>query len=97
MIPLLLLIWAGTLRVHWGSSLEGAALRIVFVMDLALLLQESVLSKWAKSLHAHAVADGAVSTPALDEARVDTRSGSKLVRLPADENSRPAESWAVQR
>lgn len=69
-IPFLFLVWAATLRVSWGASLEGFAWTLAVLIDLALLLQARVLSKWSFSLHAHAVADGDVSTPALDEERM---------------------------
>ncbi len=69
-IPFLLLVWTVTLRVSWGGYLEELALTVAVLIDLALLLQARILSKWSFYLHAHAVADGAVSTPALDEARM---------------------------
>jgi hypothetical protein len=70
-IPIVFLGVAFTLRVEWGALIEATLVVLVVAADLVLLLQARILSMWSYSLHAHAVADDVVSTPALDQARRD--------------------------
>ena len=76
-IPIVLLAVAFTLRVEWGALIEATMVVLVVGADIVLLLQARILSMWSYSLHAHAVADGVVSTPALDQARLNFPESAK--------------------